>query len=163
LDDPLMRPEMHPSRFNFQPDIVGTPFGAIGCAGFCCPRGGAGTEAGSGSFPPSPNREMVGLLVNGATVSVARFDSTCLSRFAFSVASFCRARASALAAEAAVFAACASLSLAALSSASFFAAAAFSAAALSRAAADAAAASARAFAAAFASSGALKVALPPTK
>ena len=159
-----MRPEMHPSRFNFQPDIVGTPVGAIGFAGFCCPRGGAGTEAGSGSLPPSPNRDMVGLLFKGVRVSVARFDSASLSRFAFSVASFCRARVSALAAaEAAVFAACASLSLAALSSASFFAAAAFSDAALSRAAADAAAASARAFAAAFASSGALGVALPPAK
>lgn len=156
---------MLPSRFNFHPDIVGTPLGAVGFANVCCPRGGAGTEAGS-SLPRSPNRDMVGLLVTVATVLTACF--------AFSDASFCRAKASAFAAfsSAAFFAAAAfsaamaaafsreAATAAAFSSSAFFAAAAFSvaaAAAFSREAAAAAAADLE-FAA-----GALGVALPPTK
>jgi hypothetical protein len=82
-----MRPEMLPSPVNLQPDIVGTPLGAVGLTGLgCCFCGGGEMETVSALLPPRPNNDMVVLFFVCSTAFAACFAFASLSRFAFSAA-----------------------------------------------------------------------------
>jgi len=160
--EPEMKPEIEPSRFCFQPEIVGTPLGAtLTLAGAFTPLAGA-AGAGAGGAPPpnAPNKLMV---APGAAFSTVFCACAAVTRLCSASSFFCCMAATfaarlaaasslmALAASAAcrLFSAASRASVFLFSATSFFSLAAASASALRAAAAASFSALARAASAFF--------------